>query len=194
MRIAQYVTGGLALSALRSHTLERGSSGFLRFSSLALPAIPNVPNLDVAATADPTRHDLTLFVVNRDWRLNPRLFLSRRRSIAKRGFWPGRPTTGCCWLLAGCRLPQTSPLASSTVCRLWCGNASFTEPCCSSSTSDPKVSTRSKEGAEPTKESQHELGHKPLYQGMWCPGHSRNPLIFSKGLSLWRHTTYVAFT
>ena len=68
MRIAQYVTGGLALSALRSHTLERGSSGFLRFSSLALPAIPNVPNLDVAATADSTRRDLTLFVVNRDWR------------------------------------------------------------------------------------------------------------------------------
>jgi len=33
-----------------------------------LPAIPNVPNLDVAATADSTRHDLTLFVVNRDWK------------------------------------------------------------------------------------------------------------------------------
>ena len=33
-----------------------------------LPAMPNVPNLDVAATTDSTRHDLTLFVVNRDWR------------------------------------------------------------------------------------------------------------------------------
>src|SRR5438093_12961434 len=33
-----------------------------------LPAMPNVPNLDVAATTDSTRHELTLFVVNRDWK------------------------------------------------------------------------------------------------------------------------------
>src|SRR5205823_9121234 len=33
-----------------------------------LPAMPNVPNLDVVATADSLRRDLTLFVVNRDWK------------------------------------------------------------------------------------------------------------------------------
>ena len=30
--------------------------------------MPNVPNVDVAGTTDSTRHDLTLFVVNRHWR------------------------------------------------------------------------------------------------------------------------------
>ncbi|PYU92508.1 MAG: hypothetical protein DMG25_11925 [Acidobacteria bacterium] len=33
-----------------------------------LPAMPDVPSLDVLATTDSIRHDLTLFIVNRDWK------------------------------------------------------------------------------------------------------------------------------
>ena len=33
-----------------------------------LPAVPDVPSLDVLATTDSGRHDLTLFVVNRNWK------------------------------------------------------------------------------------------------------------------------------
>jgi alpha-L-arabinofuranosidase len=33
-----------------------------------VPEIPNVPQLDVPATTDSARHDLALFVVNRNWR------------------------------------------------------------------------------------------------------------------------------
>jgi alpha-L-arabinofuranosidase len=33
-----------------------------------LPAMPDVPSLDVLATTDSVRQDLTLFVVNRDWK------------------------------------------------------------------------------------------------------------------------------
>lgn len=54
---------GDTLVAARVTTDEYDVGPLLR----RLPAMPDVPYLDVVATTDSARHDLTLFVVNRDW-------------------------------------------------------------------------------------------------------------------------------
>jgi len=52
-----------------------------------LPAMPDVPYLDVVATTDSQRNDLALFVVNRDWKK------ARPAMIKVDGFQPGSQAT-----------------------------------------------------------------------------------------------------
>jgi len=52
-----------------------------------LPAIPNVPNLDVVATMDSAHGDVTLFVVNRNWKT------AKNAAIRISGFQPATRAT-----------------------------------------------------------------------------------------------------